>query len=217
MVNQIEITFKSGYYYTMEPLDDRCQKPSSPPVKHYARPTEDEVKTAFETELSNAIGEFVKSMLDDGFTVNVLEYNTNVSYEMKYQYSFYCPELGQVVDVDLRRTVIVLKINFNCNPSIWGSPVDPATWVAIGKMAALIILALGAGGGLYYFFKDFGKTETIIREYEDGELVREEIQRGIDWKFIAGVVALLVLVVFVIVYFGGKLGVSKKGLSLGRK
>lgn len=168
--NLLKIELKSGTYYTTDsPELIKCLEYPAHRV-----PTKTEVTGAINSYISDAIGELVKAMVDNGYVVTVNSYSVDADFEILWERDAQSRITGcPIIHYDLRKTKVFITVNFGTDPSLWESPIANTAIIAIGIMIAFIL----SGVGVMFFLKDLGKTEdiTIIEEYDDeGNLVRKE-------------------------------------------
>ncbi|GAI66208.1 unnamed protein product, partial [marine sediment metagenome] len=97
-------------------------------------------------QVTLAIGEFIKTMIDEGYATTVLRYDVHVGYELirpAFRVSAYLWAPA------IYRTHTRLSVDFTSDPECFltESPLILTAGVilAIGKAIALIILAIGIG------------------------------------------------------------------------
>jgi hypothetical protein len=138
------------------------------PVYFYGQrpspPTNDEVRSHFiaDGQVDTAIGQFVRNMLDNGYTVTIHRYSVecNVVYLRTYGFPMFMPLRYQ----DVYKTEVAFQLDYTTDPSVWQSPIAPIIIIALAIAISLIIVAVGVYFALINLTKQtetHTQTETI--------------------------------------------------------
>jgi hypothetical protein len=174
------------------------------------------------TYYSTVVAEFVKACKEKNLTVTLLSVNVNakvvitgepklvyhntygIPYD-EYKQPFYVDIVGEVLfesDQPLHEAQSPIVISASL---IW----------AIGKVIALIIVAIGVAWGVYEFLKNLSlhqeSSEITIEEYdEEGHLVKKTTEKTTkteaSWQAVVMIVAVVVVAFAFLVGFGTLLG-----------
>lgn len=144
-------------------------------------PPIEETKMHFLTDgqVSLAMGEFVKTMIDEGYATTMLRYNVQVGYELlrpAFRTGAYTWAPA------LYRTHVRLSVDFTSDPECFLTEslivLTAGVILAIGKAIAWIILALGVGLGVFFALQNL---TTVEENYDKFGWVQNP-ETG-EWEF----------------------------------
>ena len=166
-------------------------------------PSIEEVKQRFleDGQVDTAIGEFVTSMLDEGYTITLLGYEVSIEFECTRTWSHKDHDFAEY------KTHTTLAVDFKSDPEclLTESPLVITTGliVAVGKAIAWILV----GVGVYFAFRNLTTTH---KEYEKWGYVKNPDTGEYEWKIIekgsedkppveawSGIVIIIIALVFI--------------------
>lgn len=160
-------------------------------------PTIEEIKRRFieDGQLNKALGEFVRKMLEGGYTVTILGYNVEVSIELVRKFTAY------PFNYCVWRTWVTLTVDFTSKPEITVK-APAAAWLIIAIAAAIAIIL--AGVGAYYALRNLTTRETKTVKYSwvhnpatchyEWLPVEESSEKGPPewWSYVTGLIVVTV-------------------------
>jgi hypothetical protein len=149
-------------------------------------PPIEETKTHFmeDGQVTAAVGEFVTTMVEEGYVTSVLRYSAHVGYETIKPVTYW----GSILIPAKYRTHVRLSVDFTSDPEcfITESPfaLTAGVIVALGKAAALIIAAFLVGAGVFYALQNLTTQEESyekwgwVQDPDTGEWEYKVIETG---------------------------------------
>jgi len=122
-------------------------------------PTAEEVKRHFieDGKLDEALGAFVRKMLEGGYTVTILGYNVEVNIELLRKFTIY------PFNYCVWRTWVTLTVDFTTTPEISIKAIPAIFWVivALGIAISMIITSVG----VFFALQNLTTHKTTYEKY----------------------------------------------------
>jgi len=134
--------------WTWEALSSAWEKAS------FEVPSVEEIREHFITDnLNQALGEFVRKMVDGGYQTTILNYAVDIDLHLIRKRV----HLRAGATFFTYRTHVTLTVDFTTDKPLAESPLPPIVWIAIS--AAIIILS----AGVYFALQNLSTTSSIVK------------------------------------------------------